>query len=196
MSDVVAEQYAKLLNKTPRNTGASATSAPAPANRDGTLTITHPVLVESATPVIRPALSGAAWTRLIANNAELDKSGIDPFPGQGSVGLYTKHLTGYPFVFVSDPIWRTQDGTYGPQEVAQVYVRFGTEEDGTTGDAVLATLTGRYLLNQLRAMTPNEQAVCVWTVRPHPTLRTIGNKPPLMLARYNADVDHAPEDTF
>lgn len=132
----------------------------------------------------------ALWRR----TEEVAKLPTGVFPSfGGSAGLYPKQLLGVPFVFVSTPVFRTQNGRFGEQEVAQAYICV-FDDTWKLQPAEQATFTGAYLLNQLRSATPRELVGSyVWTIAPNPRFRRVDGKSPLMLKIYEAG-DTPPDD--
>lgn len=136
-------------------------------------------------------------TEMLAQHAR-DNGDTQRFLGQRSLGWYSKMLEGVPFVVVSEPIYRTDKAPWGEQEVAQAHVRLYDWEHGRETDSQLVTFQGRYLLNQLRAMTMNELVGSyVFTIARNPAMPlTPQGVYPLMLAVYDVTRDSLPPDTF
>lgn len=127
---------------------------------------------------------------------------------QGTVNLprFTKALVGEGFFITSDPLYKTQpksDKRDFASEVVQFTIRrimltASGQPSGLLG-AELATLSGAYLLNQVRSMTINELHGYPWTVWQN-DLFTIreqvdGRIHPYMLALYDPWVHQPQEDT-
>lgn len=132
----------------------------------------------------------ALWRR----TEEVAKLPTGVFPSfGGGAGLYPKQLLGIPFVLVSAPVFKTQAGKFGEQEVAQAYICV-FDDTWKLQPAEQATFTGAYLLNQLRSATPHELVGSyVWTIAPNPRFKRVDGKSPLMLKVYEAG-DSPPDD--
>lgn len=165
---------------------------------------------DGALPMPQPPISKAD-VYLRRNREFLAAHPTDAFPsgGSGSTMVYTRDLLGMPFVVCSE--WgyahqaprtvTTQDGrvyNFGAQDVVQVYVaRLLYDESGewTIDVPELATLTGAYLVNQFRSLTPGQVVGAgVFTIAENPALQTKGGTHPKMLKIYDPETDGLPVD--
>src|SRR5579871_2353647 len=155
--------------------------------------------MESASPESLPAETSvptnlrAMLAQTASYAATLRKKGDALFyQGTSNLPRYTKHLVGWPFVITSEPQFRTQEKSEKRQfssEVVQLTMRAVHWEDGSLGAPELATLSGGYLLNQIRSMTLRELTGYVWTVAENPlfdlpTRQPDGRMHPYMLKVY------------
>lgn len=184
-----------MADSVQRSNTASVTVREAISQMRGVMTTAKASKTAATPTATQPMLTIRERTQMLTQHAA-ENGAHYRFLGQREVGWYSRDLEGVPFVISSEPIWRTQDGKYGPQEVAQAQVRLFDWEHGRETDSRLVTFSGRYLLNQLRAMTPNETTGSyVFTIarNPHMPLTPQGVYP-LMLAVYDPELDRPPQD--
>ena len=146
------------------------------------------------------------------NGPELEKvtEGILPadgpesgrFPEGVSDRVFRRDLVGWPFVVMSDAIFRTRPAHYDEtsgtkfdaQEVAQFWMAFYDADSQTVGEPKLAEVNGAYLISQIKRLGKQLATRRLWTIARNPNMKRHPQYGyPFMLATWSPEVD-SPQD--